>query len=422
MISAGFFGKILVIAILLRAFHNALCETCNHAAIATSPPLPLFQGSRHITKNGGSSFYAEVKSRTAACYSKHSQTATRIHPHNIIPESCRRLKIGEEASRHPLLRSPNGFLGRQVWEFDPDAGTPEERAEVERLRQEYTSNRFKQRECSDLLMRMQEFPYTLLFSFPDGFARTNYAKRKNHHHENIPATKKEEGLQITEEAILTSLRRALTQYSSIQAEDGHWPGGYSGILFIMPLLIIRIMSIYGHELFIIFALHVTQSLGDTLSTEHNEDGGWGTHTLGPSTMFGSCLSYATLRLLGEVLDWENEALTRGRDWILSHGSVTAAPQWAKIYLSIIGVYDWSGNHSIIPELWMLPELVPIHPARFWCFCRMVYMPMAYIYANKFVGPITTTVMALRNELYNIPYCDIDWAKARNSCAKDAFLC
>ena len=66
-----------------------------------------------------------------------------------------RLKIGERPS-NPLLRSPNGFLGREGWEFDPAAGTSEERAVVERLRQEYALNRFTQRECGDLLMRMQE--------------------------------------------------------------------------------------------------------------------------------------------------------------------------------------------------------------------------------------------------------------------------
>jgi hypothetical protein len=66
-----------------------------------------------------------------------------------------RLKIGESPS-NPLLRSPNGFLGRVVWEFDPAAGTREERAEVEKLRQEYTRNRFTQRQCSDLLMPMQK--------------------------------------------------------------------------------------------------------------------------------------------------------------------------------------------------------------------------------------------------------------------------
>lgn len=54
--------------------------------------------------------------------------------------------------------------------------------------------------------------------------------------------------------------------------------------------------------------------------------------LGPSTMFGSCLNYVTLRLLGELDN--TDALTKGRAWILSRGSASAIPQWGKIWLSV----------------------------------------------------------------------------------------
>ncbi|KAK6944653.1 Squalene cyclase, C-terminal [Dillenia turbinata] len=56
--------------------------------------------------------------------------------------------------------------------------------------------------------------------------------------------------------------------------------------------------------------------------------------------------------------------------------------------------------------------------RMWCQCRMVYLPMSYLYGKRFVGPITPTVLALRKELYSVPYVEIDWNEARNLCAKD----
>jgi hypothetical protein len=47
----------------------------------------------------------------------------------------------------------------------------------------------------------------------------------------------------------------------------------------------------------------------------------------------------------------------------------------------------------------------------------VYMPMAYLYGKKFVGPITHTILSIREEIYSEPYTKVDWSKARTSCAK-----
>jgi len=62
------------------------------------------------------------------------------------------------------LFSTNNFLGRQTWEFDPDAGTVEELAAVEEARRKFYDDRFRVKASSDLIWRMQVFIYfSLLF-------------------------------------------------------------------------------------------------------------------------------------------------------------------------------------------------------------------------------------------------------------------
>ncbi|MQL74138.1 hypothetical protein Taro_006492, partial [Colocasia esculenta] len=282
----------------------------------------------------------------------------------VVAEAMWKLRFAEGGS--PWLRTNNGHVGRQVWVVDPEA-TPEELAEVERAREEYRQHRFEKKHSSDLLMRLQ-------------FAKENPLKVV------LPQVKLEENAGVSEEAVTTTLRRAMNFHATIQAHDGHWPGDYGGPMFLLPGL--------------------------------NKDGGWGLHIEGPSTMFGSVLTYVTLRLLGEGPEGGEGAMEKGQQWILDHGSATDITSWGKMWLSVLGVFDWSGNNPLPPEIWLLPYFLPIHPGRMWCHCRMVYLPMSYLYGKRFVGPITPLILSLRKEIYMVPYDKVDWNKARNSCAKE----
>ncbi|KAF7147432.1 hypothetical protein RHSIM_Rhsim03G0095300 [Rhododendron simsii] len=68
-----------------------------------------------------------------------------------------KLKIAE--GKGPYLFSTNNYVGKQILEFDPDAGTSKECEADEQARQEYKDNFKKGRTrappCVDLLMRMQ---------------------------------------------------------------------------------------------------------------------------------------------------------------------------------------------------------------------------------------------------------------------------
>ncbi|KAE8729916.1 hypothetical protein F3Y22_tig00003041pilonHSYRG00136 [Hibiscus syriacus] len=72
-----------------------------------------------------------------------------------------RLKVGE-GGNNPYIFSTNKFLGRQTGEFDPNAGTAEERGEVEEARTNFYNNCNNVQPSSDLLWQLQGCLYPLV--------------------------------------------------------------------------------------------------------------------------------------------------------------------------------------------------------------------------------------------------------------------
>ncbi|XP_030943933.1 cycloartenol Synthase-like isoform X2 [Quercus lobata] len=68
-------------------------------------------------------------------------------------ETMWKLKFSE--GNDVRLESANNHIGRQYWEFDPNLGTTQEQAQVEKARDEFKKNRFQDKQSSDLLMRLQ---------------------------------------------------------------------------------------------------------------------------------------------------------------------------------------------------------------------------------------------------------------------------
>jgi len=67
-----------------------------------------------------------------------------------------KLKFSENKDgTQEMVRSVNKNIGRQFWEYDPNLGTEQERARVEQARKHFHDNRFKTKNSSDLLMRLQ---------------------------------------------------------------------------------------------------------------------------------------------------------------------------------------------------------------------------------------------------------------------------
>jgi squalene/oxidosqualene cyclase-like protein len=221
------------------------------------------------------------------------------------------------------------------------------------------------------------------------------------------------GLDVSKDApplpkpksIEEATRNGIKFYEKLQTEDGHWANDYGGPLFLMPGMIIT-CYITGVPI----AEEVRLEMIRYLSNCQREDGGWGLHIESESTMFGSGMNYVTMRLLGVPKD--DARIVKARNWIQRNGGMLGIPHWGKFWMATLGLMEWDGVNAVLPELWSLPYWLPFHPGRFWCHCRVIYLPMAYIYGTKSTGKITPLIKELREEVYTTPYDQINWPSIR----------
>ncbi|KAL6746722.1 cycloartenol synthase [Haematococcus lacustris] len=307
---------------------------------------------------------------------------------------------GADGKAQPLLHTLNQHQGRQTWEFDPSAGTPGDRSRVEELRAIFTKNRHTQRHSSDELLRLQ---------CASKIAAKAHAP---------PSTPLPPG-DPSAERVQQHLQGGIAFYECLQQEDGHFPGDYGGPMFLMPGLLITLYTTGCLDT--IFSSQHKQEAIRYLRNHQNADGGFGLHIEGTSTMFGTALNYVSARLLGVAAD--DPLSVAARAWMHSRGGAHNVTSWGKFWLSVLGVHSWEGQNPLPPETWLLPYskwtgVGFMHPGRYWCHCRMVYLPMSYIYGKRATCHDTDLTRALRQELYPVPYDSIDWYGARNKVAKE----
>eukprot|EP00124_Ichthyophonus_hoferi_P001250 Ihof_evm17s60 gene=Ihof_evmTU17s60 len=208
-----------------------------------------------------------------------------------------------------------------------------------------------------------------------------------------------------------ALRNSLNFFSMLQTSDGHWAGDYGGPMFLLPGYAIA-TYITGVPVPEENKLEIVRYLSNQQSIE----GGWGIHTESLPTVFGTSLNYCAMRIFGVSRD--DPRMVKAREWLDIRGGCLGVPQWGKVWLSILGVFNWEGVNCLFPEMALLPRWFPFHSWRMWAYCRTVYMPMSYLYGIRLTSQITPLVRELREELLPEPYETIKWASVRNRVAKE----
>ncbi|EGE83049.1 Lanosterol synthase erg7A [Blastomyces dermatitidis] len=209
---------------------------------------------------------------------------------------------------------------------------------------------------------------------------------------------------------LDAASNGLSFFSKLQLEPGNWACEYGGPMFLLPGLIIT-WYVTGTPILPEYAVEIRRYL---FARQHPEDGGWGLHIEGHSSVFGTSMNYVALRILGASA--EDPRMIKARGMLHKLGGALYAPHWAKFWLSVLGVMQWDAVNPVPPELWLLPDWVPFAPWRWWIHMRQVFLPMTYIYSKKFSHPVDDLTRQLSEEIYTQPYTSINFASYRGAIA------
>ncbi|MFV1978378.1 MAG: FAD-dependent monooxygenase, partial [Myxococcota bacterium] len=138
---------------------------------------------------------------------------------------------------------------------------------------------------------------------------------------------------------------------------------------------------------------------------------WGLHELSAPYLFVTTLVYVASRLLGVE---PNDPLLAPARQFIRRENVLTIPSWGKLWLALVGLYDWRGVPPLVPELWSVPKALPIHPSKFYCHTRNIQMAMSVLYGRKVEAPKTALLDQIREEIYLEDYSAVDWVAARRS--------
>jgi lanosterol synthase len=155
------------------------------------------------------------------------------------------------------------------------------------------------------------------------------------------------------------------------------------------------------------------------------DGSWPMHGEGHGYVYMTTMAYLALRVLG--LSADDPLVAPARAWLRAHGTQKAAgalavPSWGKFWLAMLGLYGWDGVNPIPPEIFLLPDWVPLHPNNYYCHTRYIYLGIAYLYGKRFTADLGGLTSELREELSLDLPSGMKWRDLRHELApSDLFV-
>jgi squalene-hopene/tetraprenyl-beta-curcumene cyclase len=160
-----------------------------------------------------------------------------------------------------------------------------------------------------------------------------------------------------------------------QHPDGYWVGELEADASVSAGYIPLIYFMTGE----VEAVRQTKVVNYVLS-QQNKDGSWSAYPGGPGDLNVSIQAYFGLKMGG--VSGDEICMQRGRGFILSHGGISQANVFVKIWLALFGQFDWQSAPSIPVELIFLPDWFYLNLYEFSSWSRATIVALMLTLALK----------------------------------------
>ncbi|HEY7125580.1 MAG TPA: terpene cyclase/mutase family protein [Ktedonobacterales bacterium] len=184
-----------------------------------------------------------------------------------------------------------------------------------------------------------------------------------------------------QEVVEKAIARTQDYLLAAQSPEGWWCGELESNV-----------TITAEYLFLTHFLNVGDQarwakIANYLRDQQRDDGTWGIYYDAPGDLSTTIEAYFALKMAGDLPDAPH--MTQAREFILAQGGVPEARIFTRIWLALLGQYDWRGLPVMPPELIFLPSWVPGNIYDFACWARGTIVPMFILLTEHPVRPVPT---------------------------------
>jgi squalene-hopene/tetraprenyl-beta-curcumene cyclase len=167
-----------------------------------------------------------------------------------------------------------------------------------------------------------------------------------------------------------TLDSAVEHLLSLQKPGGWWVGELESNVTMTAqwLLLLEFLRLRDEE--------TTRRIENELLARQRPDGLWSIYWEGEPDLPATLESYAALRLAG--LDADDPRLAAARRFVEERGGIGGARVFTRMWMALVGLWDWDEIPEIPPELVLFPPWGPFSAYTFACWARQTMVALSVV--------------------------------------------